>query len=81
MQTADGLIHSGTIAGESATSISLKMQEGKEQTLLRSDIEEITSSHSSMMPDNLHKEIPPKQMADLIAFIKSPQETSKVESQ
>ena len=77
VQTVDGYILSGTIAGESATSITLKMQDGKERTLLRTDIEEMTSAQSSMMPDNLHKEIPPQRMADLFAFIKTPQDASE----
>jgi putative heme-binding domain-containing protein len=70
--TAQGAVYSGIIAAESAASVTLRRAEGKEDKILRNQIEEIASTGKSLMPEGLEKDIPPDQMADLIAFIKSP---------
>jgi putative heme-binding domain-containing protein len=59
------------IASETATSVTLRQPEGKEVTLLRSDIEELKSNGVSLMPIGLEKNISVEQMADLISFIKN----------
>lgn len=69
--TTDGLSHTGIIASESGSSITLKQPEGKSEILLRSDIELIRSNGVSLMPEGLEKNIPMPQMADLISFIKN----------
>ena len=69
--TSDGLTLTGVIASETGTSITLRQQEGKEATLLRTNIDELRSNGVSLMPDGLEKNIPPQEMADLIGFIKS----------
>ena len=48
---------SGLLADESPGSITLKEEKGKQQIILRLDIEEIRGSDVSMMPDNLVKEL------------------------
>jgi putative heme-binding domain-containing protein len=70
VQTADGRQLIGIIAAETATSVTLRQQEGKDVTLLRSEIERMQSGGVSLMPEGLEKTIPPQEMADLIAFIK-----------
>jgi putative heme-binding domain-containing protein len=67
----DGIVHTGVIASETATSVTLKQPEGKEVTLLRSDIDELKSNGVSLMPVGLEKNISVEQMADLISFIKN----------
>jgi putative heme-binding domain-containing protein len=69
--TTDGMTLTGIIAAETGTSITLRQQEGKEATLLRSNIEELQSNGVSLMPEGLEKNISPQDMADLIAFIKN----------
>jgi putative heme-binding domain-containing protein len=69
--TADGRPLLGVIAAETATSVTLKLPEGKTETLLRADIEELRSSGVSLMPDGLEKNVPPQDMADVISFIKN----------
>ncbi len=69
--TRQGQTFSGLLAEESATSITLKMQEGRTQTILRSDIEEMTSPGKSLMPEGLEKEIAPAAMTDLVAYLTS----------
>ena len=67
--TDDGRTTTGVIAAETATSITLRRAEGKEETILRDNIEEITSSGVSLMPEGMEKKISVSEMADLLAFL------------
>jgi len=67
----DGRVHSGILAAETSTSVTLKQAEDKSVTLLRDDIEELRSDGVSFMPDGMEKNISPQEMADLIGFIKN----------
>jgi putative heme-binding domain-containing protein len=67
--TVDGRVLSGLIASESATSVTLRRQEGKDDVLLRSDIDEMTTSGQSLMPEGLEKDLTPRDFADLIAYL------------
>jgi putative heme-binding domain-containing protein len=69
--TTDGQSLVGVIAAETSTSITLRQQENKTTTLLRSQIEHIQSNGVSLMPEGLEKNIPPQDMADLISFVKN----------
>jgi putative heme-binding domain-containing protein len=69
--TTSGILLNGIVTSETATSFTLRQPEGKDVTLLRSEIEEIRSSGVSLMPDGLEKSIPHQEMADLISFIKN----------
>lgn len=65
----DGRIMVGLLANESANSLTLKNAEGKDLTVLRSDIEEIVSTGKSLMPEGLERDLPPAAVADIIAFV------------
>lgn len=67
--TKSGQTFTGVLAAETATSITLRGQEGKQQTLLRADIDELVSTGKSLMPEGLEKELPLKEMTDLLAFL------------
>jgi putative heme-binding domain-containing protein len=67
--TTDGRVLSGLIASESATAVTLRRQDGKEDVLLRSQIEEMTASGQSLMPEGVEKDLKPRDLADLIAFL------------
>jgi putative membrane-bound dehydrogenase-like protein len=67
----DGRTTSGLIAAESSTNIVLKRAEGITESIPRREIEEITSTGKSIMPDGHEKQIDPPAMADLIAYIMS----------
>jgi len=69
--TADGKSATGIIVGETASSISLKRAEGQTETILRNQIEELSSTGVSLMPEGLEKTIPVAEMADLLAFLKN----------
>lgn len=68
--TEDGKIFTGVLAAETATSVTLRREQGAEDTILRKDIEEMAASTISMMPENLEKEVSPQDVADLIAYLR-----------
>jgi putative membrane-bound dehydrogenase-like protein len=67
--TKDGRQHNGILASETATSITLREQEGKEKVILRTDLEALESTGKSLMPEGLEKDINKQEMADLIAYL------------
>jgi putative membrane-bound dehydrogenase-like protein len=69
--TTDGRVRTGVLAAETSNSVTLKQQDGKSETIRRDEIEDFRSDGVSYMPEGLEKDIPPQDMADLIAFIKN----------
>src|SRR5205823_10740699 len=53
----NGRIASGIITAETATSLTLRRGDGAEDTLLRAQIAELTSTGQSLMPEGLEKTI------------------------
>lgn len=78
--STDGRIMTGLLAAESASSITLKQPEGKLQTILRKDIEEIKASNVSLMPENLIKVLQPQDVADILAWIRTVKKEAVIES-
>ncbi|MBM3992533.1 MAG: c-type cytochrome [Planctomycetes bacterium] len=70
--TKSGRTLSGIIAAEGASSITLRRAEGAEDLLLRSEIEELSSTGQSLMPEGIEQQIDVQQMADLLRFLKAP---------
>jgi putative heme-binding domain-containing protein len=68
----------GMIAAQSATSVTLKKEQGKQETILRSNIDELVSTGKSLMPEGFEQKINIQQMADLLAFLKSQSQTPTV---
>jgi putative membrane-bound dehydrogenase-like protein len=77
--TVDGRVMNGLIAAESASAVTVRRQDGKEDVLLRSQIEEMTASSQSLMPEGLEKDLKPQDLADLIAFLVSAPPSRKPE--
>jgi putative membrane-bound dehydrogenase-like protein len=69
--THQGIVHTGIIVAESAAGVTLRRADAKEDSILRTEIDELASTGKSLMPEGLDKDITPSEMADLIAFIKS----------
>lgn len=67
--TTAGTTQNGVIISESSTGITLRRAEAKETALLRSDIETLTDTGRSLMPEGLEKQIDPQAVADLIAWL------------
>lgn len=68
--TKAGVTHTGLMATETAGSITLRAAEGKEITLLRSEIDEIEGFSKSLMPEGLERELKPTDVAALVAYIR-----------
>jgi putative heme-binding domain-containing protein len=65
----DGRVVTGLVASETPSAVTLRGREAVEQTILRRNVEEITSTGKSLMPEGLEKTVGPAEMADLIAFL------------
>jgi putative heme-binding domain-containing protein len=64
-----GRTYSGKIVAETATSITLTSGKGVQDTVLRTNIDEIVSTGKSLMPEGFEKTISKDEMANLIAFL------------
>jgi putative heme-binding domain-containing protein len=62
----------GLLAGETATSIVMKLADGTQKTVLRNQIKTLQSPNLSLMPEGLEAAITMQQMADLIVFLRTP---------
>jgi putative membrane-bound dehydrogenase-like protein len=60
---------SGIMAEETPNSVTLRGQDGREETLLRADLKELRSSGLSLMPEGLESALRPQDMADLLAAL------------
>ena len=69
--TDQGRVYNGIIATESAGSITLKRAEGKQDVILRSNIDQLISTGLSLMPVGLEKDLRRQDLADVITFVKS----------
>lgn len=67
--TNDGRVFTGVLSSESGNEIVIKEKEGKEQTILRSELDELRNTGKSMMPEGLGKELKPAEMEHLLAFL------------
>lgn len=66
-----GGIHGGILIAQTSTSITLGREQGAHEILLRSNLEELTSTGKSLMPEGLEQSIAPAEMADLFAYLRS----------
>ncbi len=69
--TEQGRVYNGIIAAESAGSITLKRAEGKQDVILRNNIDQMISTGLSLMPVGIEKDLKRQDLADVIAFVKS----------
>jgi len=61
----------GIIAAETASSLTLRRAENQSDVVLRQDVEEITSTGVSLMPEGMEKNVGVDEMADLLSFLKN----------
>jgi putative membrane-bound dehydrogenase-like protein len=71
-----GRTFTGILSQQTATSITLRRDKGAEDTILRSHIDEITSTGKSLMPEGLEKQVSKQDMADLLYFLIEAQASS-----
>jgi putative heme-binding domain-containing protein len=67
--TRDGRVVTGIIAGETDTAVVLRRADGVGETILRTQIDELSSTGQSLMPDGFEQKINAQEMADVIAFL------------
>lgn len=70
--TRQGRVVVGVIAAESSNSITLKRERGEQETILRSELEELRPTGKSIMPDGLEKLLSPQQLADVLEYLRRP---------
>ena len=77
VQLRDGRVFSGLIAGESANSLTLLRPDGREDVVLRSEVEAVSATGRSLMPEGLEKEVSPRELADVVAYLRAIRTPSK----
>ena len=77
LTTDAGRVFSGIIVAENANNITLRKAEAKEDTIRRSDIDEMRASGVSLMPEGLEKDLSKQDLADVIRFVKAIGQSAK----
>lgn len=67
--TTAGRQFSGMIAADTASSLTLRRAEKAEDTILRTDIDDIQATAKSLMPENLETQLNKQDLADVIAYL------------
>lgn len=70
IETTTGAMFDGVIGAQTATAVSLRREEGKEDVIPRKDIKSMYATNLSAMPGDLEKQITVAEMADLLAYLK-----------
>jgi putative membrane-bound dehydrogenase-like protein len=71
VETMSGATLDGVLGGQTASTVTLKHEEGKEDTIQRKDIKNMYATNLSAMPADLEKQVDVQQMADLLEYLKS----------
>jgi putative membrane-bound dehydrogenase-like protein len=71
LATADGRVHTGVIASETSTEITLRTADFNEVRIPRADIESFKESDVSIMPAGVDQRLNRTELADLIAYLAS----------
>jgi putative membrane-bound dehydrogenase-like protein len=69
-ETKSGLTLTGVLTAETGSSVTLVGADGKAQTILRTDLESLSSTGRSAMPEGLEKDLPPQELADVMAHVR-----------
>ncbi|PYT68891.1 MAG: dehydrogenase [Acidobacteria bacterium] len=70
VELASGEIVDGIMSAQTAATITLRQEQGRETVIARQDIKSMRVSKVSLMPEGLEKQISVSQMADLLTFLK-----------
>lgn len=66
---SDGRTTTGIVVAETGSSVTLGREKGARETILKSNIAELSSTGRSLMPEGFEKTIDRQAMADLLAFL------------
>jgi putative heme-binding domain-containing protein len=72
IETTDGRALSGLLAAESASSLTLSLPGGQRLDVLRKDIKSLKPLSVSLMPEALAQVLKPRDVADVIAWLRRP---------
>lgn len=72
VETIKGGNYDGVMGPQTPTTITLRHEDGKEDVIQRQDIKNMYVTNLSAMPADLEKQINVDQMANLLAFLKTP---------
>jgi putative membrane-bound dehydrogenase-like protein len=67
--TTTGQFHTGLVVEDNAQRVVLKTQGGKLETIPRAEVEMVSVSQVSLMPEGLEKQLRPQEIVDLFAFL------------
>jgi len=67
--TVDGRVISGLLASETKTTVELLDSEAKRHVVVREDIDQMTASKKSLMPEGFEKQVSTQDINDLLAFL------------
>ncbi|HKI19170.1 MAG TPA: c-type cytochrome, partial [Isosphaeraceae bacterium] len=67
--TVDGRVIAGLLASETKTTIELLDAEAKRHVVVREDIDQMTASKKSLMPEGFEKQVSSRDINDLLAFL------------
>ncbi len=70
--TKNNEVISGTIASETTSSITIRLPDGTEKTVLRDNIQTQTTTDQSIMPEGFERSIDEAGMASLLGFLRNP---------
>ena len=71
LETTTGKSFSGMIAAETPNSVTIRLLDGRSETVQRGDIDNLRSTGLSFMPEGMEKQIDVQGMADLLAYLNS----------
>lgn len=77
IETNEGRVLFGLIVDDGPVSVTLKRPDGTTETIFRRDIESLSGSAASVMPEGVETTVSPESLADLIAFLLAPVKAAK----
>ncbi len=77
VQTVDGRLLNGLVVDQNADSITLLTAKNERLRLSRSEIDKLTESPLSLMPDNIAEQLSPQNLRDLFAWLEQSSPAAK----
>lgn len=77
IETTDGLTFAGILTEDTSVSLSLLGPESKRSQILRQQVERISATERSLMPEGLERDLSVEQMSDLLAFLRTSSSSPK----